>query len=59
MTIDMPKKLRPVDDYLKLQGRFRHLSPDERKTFQELAMLEYNKILNNVKCSKSWTDLKG
>ncbi len=59
ITIDMPKKLRPVDDYLKLQGRFRHLSPDERKTFQELATLEYNKILNNVKCSKSWTDLKG
>lgn len=56
-TVEMPKKLRPVEDYLKLQGRFRHLTPDQIKEFQERVNLEYKKLLNKVKYSKSWLEL--
>ena len=37
-------KLRPVDDYLKLQGRFKHLSPDEIKKIQTRVTEEYRKL---------------
>ena len=30
-----PKKLRPVDEYMKLQGRFAHLQPEHIKKMQE------------------------
>jgi len=57
MTIEMPKKLRPVEDYLKPQGRFRHLTPDQIQIFKRMAMLEYNKVLERIKNSKSWSDM--
>jgi pyruvate ferredoxin oxidoreductase beta subunit len=57
MTIEMPKKLRPVEDYLKPQGRFRHLTPDQIQIFRGMAMLEYNKVLERIKHSKSWSDM--
>jgi pyruvate ferredoxin oxidoreductase beta subunit len=57
MTIEMPKKLRPVEDYLKPQGRFRHLKPEDIKIFREMAMLEYNKVLERIKHSKSWSEM--
>jgi len=50
MSIDLPK-LRPVTDYLKIQGRFRHLSDDLIQQIQDRVELEYQKILekaNNV-----------
>ena len=43
LNIDFPK-LRPVEDYLKLQGRFRHLDKDSTAEIQEKVIEEYNKI---------------
>jgi len=39
-----PPKLRPVEDYLRLQGRFRHLSEDTVKEIQERVVKEYERI---------------
>ena len=36
-----PAKLQPVTDYLKLQGRFRHLSDDELAKIQERVTADY------------------
>jgi len=50
MSIDL-LRLRPVKDYLKIQGRFRHLSDDIIQQIQDRVELEYQKILekaNNV-----------
>ena len=44
-TINMdPLRLRPVQDYLKLQGRFRHLSPEHINLIQEKVIVEYAKL---------------
>ena len=44
-TLNMdPLQLRPVQDYFKLQGRFRHLSPEHIKLIQERVIIEYNKL---------------
>lgn len=52
LNINLPK-LRPVEDYLKLQGRFRHLTKDNILEIQTRVDREYNKIkemaLSNVK----------
>jgi len=37
-------KLHPVDDYLKLQGRFRHLTPDIIASIQTRVTAEYAKL---------------
>jgi len=37
-----PSPMRPVQDYLKLQGRFRHLSENDVKEIQERTIHEYN-----------------
>ncbi|MFA4915832.1 MAG: pyruvate synthase subunit PorB [Syntrophales bacterium] len=58
MTVDTPEKRRPVEDYLKLQGRFRHLNPDQINIFQERVNLEYTKLMNKINCSKSWSELQ-
>ncbi|MBW2334466.1 MAG: pyruvate synthase subunit beta [Deltaproteobacteria bacterium] len=58
ITVEMPEKLRPVEDYLKIQGRFRHLSADEIKMIQEKVAQEYNKLLDKVNNLHSWSDLK-
>ena len=39
-----PAKLKPVQDYLKLQGRFRHLSEEIIKEIQERVDKEYFKL---------------
>ena len=57
MTIET-RELRPVEEYLKLQGRFRHLSEDEKKVIQERVNQEYKKLMNKVECLPSWSDLK-
>jgi pyruvate ferredoxin oxidoreductase beta subunit len=48
MSLDIPK-LRPVKDYLKMQGRFRHLSDDVIARIQERVELEYQKLLEKAK----------
>jgi pyruvate ferredoxin oxidoreductase beta subunit len=52
LSADMPETLRPLEDYTKLQGRFRHLTPDEIAYFQDRVKLEYKKLVNKVKCSR-------
>jgi pyruvate ferredoxin oxidoreductase beta subunit len=37
-------QLRPVEEYLKLQGRFRHLSSENISFIQERVTAEYNKL---------------
>lgn len=58
ITVDMPEPLRPVEDYLKLQGRFRHLTPPEIEIMQERVDLEYKKLLNKVNNLQSWEELE-
>ena len=43
LNIDYPK-LRPVADYLKSQGRFRHLTEENVAVIQEKVLEEYNRI---------------
>ncbi len=43
LSMELPK-LKPVQDYLKLQGRFRHLSEDITQVIQERVVEEYEKI---------------
>ncbi len=38
-------KLEPVGNYLKMQGRFRHLTEDTIKEIQERVTQEYNKLV--------------
>jgi pyruvate ferredoxin oxidoreductase beta subunit len=47
MSLDLPK-LRPVKDYLKPQGRFRHLSDDNIAKIQARVELEYQKLLEKA-----------
>jgi len=46
---DMPKKLRPIRQYFKPQGRFRHLKDDEIDQIQERVTLEYQKLMGKAK----------
>ncbi len=45
-------KRKPVDEYLKAQGRFRHLSEDDIKVIQARTDEEYEKLLELVEKSK-------
>ena len=53
LNIDLPS-LRPVEDYLKLQGRYRHLTKDNTAIIQAKAIEEYNRIrqLSGLKAIK-------
>jgi len=44
-----PPQLEPVENYLKLQGRFRHLSEDTIKIIQERVTQEYAKLVEKAK----------
>ena len=48
MSVDLPK-LRPVTDYMKVQGRFRHLSDDVIAKIQERVNLEYQRLVEKTK----------
>jgi pyruvate/2-oxoacid:ferredoxin oxidoreductase beta subunit len=41
-----PEALKPVNEYLKAQGRFRHLSDQEIARIQERVNLEWSKLKN-------------
>ena len=43
LNFDFPK-LRPVTDYMKLQGRFRHLSEDIISEIQQRVSADYAKL---------------
>ena len=47
LSIDLPQ-LRPVTDYLKLQGRFRHLSQEAIKEIQQRVDKEYARLKAKV-----------
>ena len=57
ITVDMPDPLRPVEDYLKLQGRFRHLTPAEIEMIQKRINLEHRKLISKINKLRSWKDL--
>ena len=57
ITVDMPDPLRPVEDYLKLQGRFRHLTPAEIEMIQKRINLEHRKLISKINKLQSWKDL--
>ena len=40
-----PKELKPVEEYLKLQGRFLHLTPEDISRIQEFVNKRYKKLL--------------
>ncbi len=50
LSIDLPQ-LRPIQDYLKLQGRFRHLSEEIMKEIQNRVNEEYAKLKEKVACA--------
>jgi pyruvate ferredoxin oxidoreductase beta subunit len=52
MTIDFPK-LRPVQDYLQGQGRFRHLTPDLIEQIQKRVLEEYKGLKAKVEMGKA------
>jgi pyruvate ferredoxin oxidoreductase beta subunit len=47
MSLNLPR-LRPVKDYLKMQGRFRHLSDDNIAKIQARVALEYQKLMEKA-----------
>jgi len=47
LNVDLPQ-LRPVADYLKLQGRFRHLTPQVIEKIQQRVESEYAKLKGKV-----------
>jgi pyruvate ferredoxin oxidoreductase beta subunit len=55
MTLETPEPRRPVGDYLKLQGRFRHLDPSDIVKVQARVDQEYAKLLHKVKTSVPWS----
>ena len=53
MSVDIPpEKLLPVESYFKLQGRFRHLTPQDIKTIQDRVLKEYKRLLQKAALSR-------
>ena len=49
---EKPKKQVPVIEYLKLQGRFRHISEEQLQIIQNSVDREWNLLLSKVKASE-------
>ncbi|GAI27837.1 unnamed protein product, partial [marine sediment metagenome] len=47
LSVNLPK-LKPVQDYLKLQGRFRHLSEETITEIQHRVDKEYAKLMGKM-----------
>jgi pyruvate ferredoxin oxidoreductase beta subunit len=58
LTVEIPEKRRPVQDYLKHQGRFRHLTPDQIQEIQERVDIEWETLMIKVNNSKSREELR-
>jgi pyruvate ferredoxin oxidoreductase beta subunit len=54
LTMEVPEKLRPIKDYLALQGRFRHLGPSDIEKIQGQVQREWEILLNKVECMQPW-----
>jgi pyruvate ferredoxin oxidoreductase beta subunit len=52
MNINTPKR-KPVQDYLKVQGRFRHLSENEIKYIQDRVDKEYTELVEKAEKDKA------
>ncbi len=48
-----PAKLKPVDDYLKLQGRFRHFKADEIAEMQETVNRNWAALKRKIEASQA------
>jgi pyruvate ferredoxin oxidoreductase beta subunit len=57
-TLPVPEKRRPVEDYLKGQGRFRHVTPDQVKLIQERVDLEWETLLIKMESSKFHSEIR-
>jgi pyruvate ferredoxin oxidoreductase beta subunit len=55
LTMEIPEPRRPVGDYLKLQGRFRHLDPADIAKVQALVDKEFRKLMHKVETSVAWS----
>jgi pyruvate ferredoxin oxidoreductase beta subunit len=53
LNVNLPR-LKPITEYTKLQGRFRHLSPDLLKQIQDRVAQEYLKLAEKTKCTVEW-----
>ena len=54
LSAEMPKKLQPIKNYCKAQGRYRHLTEDQMQMIQDRVNKEYEKLLDKVQCLKAW-----
>jgi len=52
MNVNTPKR-KPVEDYLKLQGRFRHLTDDSINLIQERVDKDYEILMEQIERDKS------
>jgi pyruvate ferredoxin oxidoreductase beta subunit len=43
-----PPKLKPIEEYLKLQGRYRHLTAEQIERIQEMVNEDYAKLKEKV-----------
>lgn len=46
------KKKKPVEEYLRVQGRFKHLDEDSVQEFQQMIDEEYEDLLHKIECSQ-------
>ena len=54
LSAEVPKKLRPIKDYFKSQGRYRHLNDDEINRIQDRVNIEHRKLMNKIISSDAW-----
>ncbi|MBN2123664.1 MAG: pyruvate ferredoxin oxidoreductase, partial [Deltaproteobacteria bacterium] len=47
-----PAVFRPLRDYIKIQGRFRHLNDDQVEEIQQRVLQEYEKIQKKVEMTE-------
>ncbi|MCK9363096.1 MAG: pyruvate synthase subunit PorB [Syntrophales bacterium] len=57
-TMPVPEKRRPVADYMKTQGRFRHVTPDQIKVIQERIDIEWEMLKIKIESSKSHAEIR-
>jgi pyruvate ferredoxin oxidoreductase beta subunit len=57
ITVEMPERRRPVEDYLKHQGRFSHLNAEDIKLVQQKVDYEMKKLMDKVSGLKGWDEI--